>query len=121
MVNERGPIVSQSESRLNDNMDTVRSPPIKSKLISKLNNLIVTRNSREPKNLKSKITNKFSDLRICHQNIRGLRNKTDELLIQWVSQSPHILCLKEHQLTHCGLDTSTDVFPFKPWQTGHVN
>jgi hypothetical protein len=58
----------------------------------------ITGNSNKPNNLKSKITNKISDLRIYHQNIRGLRNKADELLSQWVSQSPHILCITEHHL-----------------------
>jgi hypothetical protein len=96
MVKERGPTDSQPESRLKDNTDAVSSPPIESKLIETQKNIIITRNSKKPKNLKSIVTNTFSDLRIYHQNIRGLSNKTDELLSQWVSKSPHILCLTEH-------------------------
>jgi hypothetical protein len=68
-----------------------------SKLIETQTNITITRNSKKPKHLKSNVTNKFSDLRY-HQNIRGLSNKTDELLSQWVSQSPHIFCLTEHHL-----------------------
>ena len=32
-------------------------------------------------------------------NIRGLGNKTDELIINWVKVPPHILCLSEHRLS----------------------
>ena len=35
---------------------------------------------------------------IFHQNIRGLYNKTDELVNSWTTVSPHILCLTEHHL-----------------------
>jgi len=36
--------------------------------------------------------------RLFHQNIRGLYNKTDELVNSWTTESPHILCLTEHHL-----------------------
>jgi len=39
-----------------------------------------------------------TDLTIFHQNIRGLYNKTDELVNSWTTVSPHILCLTEHHL-----------------------
>jgi hypothetical protein len=42
---------------------------------------------------------KFSNLRIYHQNIRGLSNKIYELLNQWDSQTPQVLYLTEHHLT----------------------
>jgi len=39
------------------------------------------------------------NLKIFAQNIRGLGNKTDELVINWVQDPPHILCLSEHHLS----------------------
>jgi hypothetical protein len=88
-------IIPDKQKILKDIIDAVSSPSIKSKLIETQKNITITRNSKKPKNLKSTVTNKFSDLRIYHHNIRGL---TDELLSQWVSQSPHIFCLTEHHL-----------------------
>jgi hypothetical protein len=44
-----------------------------------------------------------SKLQIFSQNIRGLGNKTDELIINWVNDVPHILCLSEYHL-------STEIF-----------
>jgi len=38
-------------------------------------------------------------LKIFAQNIRGLGNKIDELVINWVRDPPHILCLSEHHLS----------------------
>jgi hypothetical protein len=49
--------------------------------------------------LKSNIPNKYSNLLIYHRNNRGISNKIDELLIQWESQFPHVLCLTEHHVT----------------------
>ena len=40
-----------------------------------------------------------ANLNIFAQNIRGLDNKTDELVINWVNDPPHILCLSEHHLS----------------------
>jgi hypothetical protein len=42
---------------------------------------------------------KVSNLQIFSQNIRGLGNKTDELIINWENDAPHILCLLEHHLS----------------------
>ena len=42
--------------------------------------------------------NNNTDLVIFHPNIRGLVNKTDELVNSWSTESPHILCLTEHHL-----------------------
>jgi exonuclease III len=44
------------------------------------------------------ITNQANNLKIFHQNIRGLSNKTDEFLITLSSHSPHVICLTEHHL-----------------------
>lgn len=37
-------------------------------------------------------------LKVCHQNIRGLVGKTQELLCSLLSDLPHIVCLSEHHL-----------------------
>jgi hypothetical protein len=106
-------IIPDKQKRLKDIIDAVSSPPIKSKLIEIQKNITMTRNSKKPKNLKSNVTNKLSDLRIYHQNIRGLSNKTDELLSQWVSQSPHNFCLKEHHLKKAEI-TRTSINNYNP-------
>ena len=41
---------------------------------------------------------KSSNFIICHQNICGLSNKTEEILISLSSVRPHILCITEHHL-----------------------
>jgi hypothetical protein len=38
-------------------------------------------------------------LLIFHQNIRGLSNKTNEILCNFLSESPHFLCFTEHHLS----------------------
>ena len=43
-------------------------------------------------------TNQTNNLKICHQNIRGLSTKTEEFLITLSSHSPHVICLTEHHL-----------------------
>jgi len=42
--------------------------------------------------------NSTENLRIFHQNIRGLHRKVDELTTHWINLFPHILCLTEHHL-----------------------
>jgi hypothetical protein len=58
-----------------------------------------------PNYLGSKVHSKNADspisLNIFHQNIRGLRNKCDELIIYSLEIDgiyPHILCLSEHHM-----------------------
>jgi hypothetical protein len=46
----------------------------------------------------SKIKNSTENLRIFHQNIRGLHRKVDELSTQWLKFPPNILCFTEHHL-----------------------
>jgi hypothetical protein len=41
---------------------------------------------------------------IFHQNICGLRKKTDELISSVFSNFPHILCFSEHHLKQFELD-----------------
>jgi hypothetical protein len=43
-------------------------------------------------------------LKVFHQNIRGLRNKINELLCSLHPVLPHILCLTEHHMTQLELD-----------------
>jgi hypothetical protein len=43
-------------------------------------------------------------LKIFHQNIRGLRNKKNELLCHIQHDSPHVVCLSEHHLNQNELD-----------------
>jgi hypothetical protein len=37
-------------------------------------------------------------LRVFHQNIRGLKYKTDELLNALYPDFPHVLCITEHNM-----------------------
>jgi len=41
---------------------------------------------------------------VYHQNICGLKGKTDELISSMSPNFPHILCLSEHHLKHTELD-----------------
>jgi exonuclease III len=45
-------------------------------------------------------------LTVYHQNIRGLREKVNELLSQLYPTFPHILCLSEHHMKHLELQKS---------------
>jgi exonuclease III len=42
--------------------------------------------------------NTSNPLKVCHQNIRGLFGKTQEVLCFLLSDPPHIICLTEHHL-----------------------
>jgi hypothetical protein len=44
-------------------------------------------------------------LKIFHQNIRGLRNKHNELFWHLSHDCPHILCLSEHHLNEAELQS----------------
>jgi exonuclease III len=48
---------------------------------------------------KSNYFETFSNLQIYHQNIRGIHNKLDELLIQCETKIPQIFCFMEHRLS----------------------
>jgi hypothetical protein len=45
----------------------------------------------------------MKSLKIFHQNIRGLRNKHDELFCHLLQNCPQILCLSEHYLNEAEL------------------
>jgi exonuclease III len=48
--------------------------------------------------------NSTDNLRIYHQNVRGLHNKVDELTTHWLNHFPHILCTTEHHLRDFDID-----------------
>jgi exonuclease III len=50
------------------------------------------------KSIKNKV------LRVFHQNIRGLRNKTNELISSMHTNLPHITCLTEHRMKQLELE-----------------
>jgi hypothetical protein len=43
-------------------------------------------------------------LRVFHQNVRGLRNKTNELISSMHSNLPHLLCLTGHHMKQLKLE-----------------
>jgi len=54
-------------------------------------------NDRIPLYLKQPVVN--NDLfKVYHQNVRSLRNKTQELLSHLHPDLPHVICLSEHHL-----------------------
>jgi hypothetical protein len=43
-------------------------------------------------------------LRVYHQNVRGLKGKVNELLLSFLDEAPHIICLTEHHLKDYEID-----------------
>ena len=43
---------------------------------------------------------------IYHQNIKGLKGKTNEIMLCLISCAPNIICLTEHHLLHNEIDTA---------------
>jgi hypothetical protein len=41
---------------------------------------------------------------IYHQNIQGLKGKTNELMLSLFSELPHLICLSEHHLKYSEVD-----------------
>jgi exonuclease III/uncharacterized protein YutD len=62
------------------------------------NNTICSSSKDHPSKASTHNSNSKNKLLIFHQNIRGLFNKTEELVISWSTEAPHILCLSEHHL-----------------------
>jgi hypothetical protein len=82
-----------------DNNDTSSPPSFKSMGNKTQMNCNINLNKMKQDRMKRNIPKKSSNLLIYHQNIRGINNKTDELLSQWESKFPHVLCLTEHLVT----------------------
>jgi exonuclease III len=53
--------------------------------------------------LVSSQTHHKKSLKILHQNIKGLRNKYNELFCHLLQDRPHVLCLSEHHLNEAEL------------------
>jgi hypothetical protein len=49
-------------------------------------------------------TDSYKSLKIYHQNIRGLKYKTNELISSLESNLPHLLCLTEHHLNQIEME-----------------
>jgi hypothetical protein len=47
--------------------------------------------------IESRVIPKTS-LKVFHQNVAGLRNKSDELYCHLAQDPPHIICITEHHL-----------------------
>jgi hypothetical protein len=52
----------------------------------------------------NKQTNNNNLLEVFHQNIRGLKSKTGELINSVFPEYPHIMCLTEHHLKDYEID-----------------
>jgi exonuclease III len=50
-------------------------------------------------------SNKANPFKIFHQNISGLKYKTNELFCSFGSDYPHVLCLTEHHMREHEIDT----------------
>jgi hypothetical protein len=44
--------------------------------------------------------NNLLNIRVYHQNIRGLKDKTNEIVSYLYPLFPHLLCITEHHLDH---------------------
>jgi hypothetical protein len=62
------------------------------------NNNTPSSSQDHPRKASTHNSNNKTNLSIFHQNIRGLFNKTDELITSWTTEASHILCLSEHHL-----------------------
>jgi hypothetical protein len=59
---------------------------------------VVHRNHNHLSNNSSNDCDKSNDFTIFHQNVRGIYNKIDELLISLIPNTPQVLFLTEHHL-----------------------
>jgi hypothetical protein len=81
---------------INDDNDPTIIPPLNPPR-NRINNN-VSLNNTNLDSTKRNASKKLSGLSVYHQNIRGINNKTEELLTQQESNLPHILCFTEHHL-----------------------
>jgi hypothetical protein len=106
--------------------DPIRSLPSNS-VGYKINNK-VNLNNTDQNHTRSNAFNNFYSLLIYHQNMRGINNKTEEILSQWESNLPHVFCFTEHHLTKseitCTVITSFNLgsyFSHKSKENGGVS
>jgi len=56
------------------------------------------------------VTNKNDDrnnlFKIYHQNIWGLKGKTNEIMLSILTEAPHLICLTEHHLKNYEIDAT---------------
>ena len=45
--------------------------------------------------------------KIYHQNIRGLKGKTNETMLSLLAEAPHLICLTEHHLKNYDTGATT--------------
>jgi site-specific recombinase XerD len=96
-VNQRTIVNTIKIITIKDNNDSTITPLLYS-TGHRINNNVSLKNT----NLdctKRNASKKLSGLSIYHQNIRGVNNKTEELLTHWESNLLHVLCFTEHHLS----------------------
>jgi hypothetical protein len=68
--------------------------------------------------LRHDVTNKNDDInnlfKIYHQNTRGLKGKTNEIMLSLITEAPHLICLTEHHLKNYEIDAT----PIPKYQLG---
>jgi hypothetical protein len=80
-------------------MDIIFQPMQKDISATKDDNFVYPLNAEEPS-----LSNKNkTELKLCHQNIRGIRKKTSELQGHLYPDYPHILCFSELHLNYLEL------------------
>jgi hypothetical protein len=79
------PLYKYNKSNDSNNKDT--------NIITHNNNNTPSSSQDQPSKASTHDSNGKTNLSIFHQNIRGLFNKTDELVTSWSTEAPHILCL----------------------------
>jgi hypothetical protein len=84
--------------------DNISEQVYKSQLFTDLNtNEIFSICRHEVTNKNNDINNLF---KIYHQNIWGLKGKTNELMLPLLTEAAHLICLTEHHLKNYGIDTT---------------
>ena len=79
-------------------------PAPKAKGTTQLKGFSKTRKPPNPQHKSVHIQDSLDDLKIYHQNIRGLKGKLDQLTNFLYSDPPHIVCLTEHYLKDQEID-----------------
>jgi len=74
------------------------SPAPKAEDSTQLKGSDKTTRSLNPQHRNTHVQDNFCDLKVYHQNIRGLKGKLDQLSNFLYSDPPHIVCITEHHL-----------------------